>query len=286
MSKRIGTLLVVTLVPLAVVALVAFVAIMLPSMVGESASSGGSASSSPLRELAPVDPARPYANTPAAGWAEGEAGIVAPPPVPLGRFTAEDVGAAMARVRELIIAARLNPHVLETHDAGPVLALLAGHQAEEVRALLRPGNEAETWWVSVKIADGHRLLPVAPRVAGSMTPIADERGDLVIRTNFLIAYAFHHDYPEVLDGPMDIVAVDRWEFDYIWVQDPQYDAGSQGIYYGDIAAHSYSVNCALHDKGFLAPNYSNPPALTPLREARDPEEYFDPSVPIPDESNC
>ncbi|MGW0181427.1 hypothetical protein [Nocardia sp. NPDC003345] len=239
-----------------------------------------------LRVEAPVDLSRPFAGTPAIDWPEGEAGITAPPAVRIGRYTAEDVATATAAVRRLIATARLDRHVLETHDAEPVLALLAPHQAAEARALLRPGNEAETWWISTKIAPGFRLLPVAPRVTGWLTPIVDAKGELVIKTNVLVAYAFDADDPRTLTGPLDIIAVDRWEADYIWVHDAQYDAGSQGLYYGDVRGYMYPVGCVHGDKGFLAPNYSNPPFAVPDPNQPDPETFFDPEAELPAESGC
>ncbi|MCX0271619.1 hypothetical protein NLM24_13055 [Nocardia zapadnayensis] len=268
------------------IALVVAAAVTVPVFGPESADPRAGSDTSvttALRERAPVDLSRPFADTPAAKWGED---IMVPPAVPLGRYPAEVVGAAMTAVRQLIITARLDRHVLETYDAEPVLALLAPHQADEARKLLQSGNDAETWWITTKIAPGFRLLPVPPRVAGSMTPALDGEGELVIRTNYLIAYAFHTDDPERLDGPLDIVAVDRREADYIWVDDARYDAGSQGIYYGDVRGHAYAVNCALHHKGFLAPDYSNPPAGFAAPDPRDPADYFDPDAPLPIESGC
>ncbi|MFD5177286.1 hypothetical protein ACFWM1_15850 [Nocardia sp. NPDC058379] len=116
--------------------------------------------------------------------------------------------------RQVIVAARLNRHVLESHDAEPVLALLSAQAATGARELIRPGNEAETWWVSAKIAEGYSLLPATPRVTGTMTPRVGADGELVISTNYLVAYAFEASNVTQLDDPLDIVAVDRWEVDY------------------------------------------------------------------------
>ncbi|MGW5570403.1 hypothetical protein ACWEVD_04310 [Nocardia thailandica] len=238
-----------------------------------------------LDERARVDLAHPYEHTPAQDWAEGEQGIVAPPPAQIGRYSGEQVGAAMAKVRALIVAARLDRQVIERHDYEPVLALIAPHQAEEIRPRLRPGTEAETWWVAVRIATEYPLLPVTPRVTGTMTTALDDDGELIIRTNYLVAYAFDAPHPELLDGPLDIVAVDRWEADYHWVDDPAYDAESQGIYYGEVNGHRYSVGCALGHRGFTAPNYTNS-AWTGSPSDRPAEAYFDPTQPLPTEDGC
>ncbi|WP_280406567.1 hypothetical protein [Nocardia carnea] len=282
-SPRVRSIAVLIGMPVVFVVLAVILVPAVGSRTADPPAEVGASATPPLREYARVDPARPFADTPAAKWGEG---IMVPPAVPVGRYSAEEVATAMTAVRQLIITARLDRHVLETHDVEPVLAQLAPHQAAEVRKAVRPGNEAETSWISVKIAPGFRLLPVPPRVAGSMTPVVNAEGELVIRTNYLVAYAFHTDHPEQLDGPLDIIAVDRWEADYIWVSDARYDAGSQGIYYGEMRGHTYSVNCALHDRGFLAPNYSNPPDPFGEPDTRDPEYYFDPAEPVVTERGC
>lgn len=282
-SPRFRSIAVLIGMPVLFVLVAAILVPVVGSRTADSPAEPGAPATPPLRERARVDLSRPFADTPAAKWGEG---IMVPPAVPVGRYTAEEVATAMTAVRQLIVTARLDRHVLETHDMEPVLAQLAPHQAAEVRTWARPGNEAETTWISVKIAPGFRLLPVPPRVAGSMAPVVNAEGELVIRTNYLVAYAFHTDRPEELDGPLDIVAVDRWEVDYIWVSDARYDAGSQGIYYGGMQGHTYSVNCALHDKGFLAPNYSNPPTAFADPDVRDPEYYFDPAGPVITERGC
>ncbi len=126
---------------------------------------------------------------------------------------------------------------------------------------------------------------MTPRVTGTMTVLVNDEGELVIRTNYLVAYAFDAPNPGTLDGPLDIVAVDRWEADYIWVDDERYDARSQGIYYGDFTGFQYSVNCALPD-GIIGPGYSNPPTVRPRGPNAPPETYFDPNAPIQTVDGC
>ncbi|WP_052314613.1 hypothetical protein [Nocardia thailandica] len=238
-----------------------------------------------LDQRAHVDLTHPYQHTPAQDWAEGEQGIVTPPPTPIGRYTSEQVATALGKVRALIIAARLDRQVIEYHDPEPVLALLAPGQAATIRPQLRPGNEAHTWWVTVKIATGYPLLPVTPRVTGTMTTALDDDGELIIHTNYVVAYAFDTPHPEMLTGPLDIVAVDRWEAAYRWIDNPAYDAESQGIYYGPMRGHQFSIGCALHRQGFTAPDYTNR-VWTGTPAERPAEAYFDPSQPMPTKDGC
>ncbi|MEV6219052.1 hypothetical protein [Nocardia sp. NPDC051833] len=236
-------------------------------------------------ERAAIDPARPFLNTPAITWAEGEAGIVVAPATPVGRYPAEQVAAVMERVRQVIVAARLNRHVLESHDAEPVLALLSAQAATGARELIRPGNEAETWWVSAKIAEGYSLLPATPRVIGTMTARVGPDGELVISTNYLVAYAFEAWNVTQLDDPLDIVAVDRWEVDYEWVEDSRYAEESQGLHLGATRGFTFGANCAMVRAGFLAPGYSDT-GLATGPSSQPVEAYFDPNAPLDEHSNC
>ncbi|MCP2278455.1 hypothetical protein [Nocardia amikacinitolerans] len=251
------------------------------------ASTTASTSTAPLRKNADIDPTRPFADTPAAMWREGAGGIEPPPAYPVGRYSAEQVGQFMERVRQLIITARLDRTVLETGDLSPVLALLAPHMVERLAEELAPGHERESWYVAERIAPDFRLLPVQPRVIGSMTPTINDEGELALRTNYLVAYAFEAPDPAKLDGPMDIVALVRQEIEFRWIDDPKYAADSMGIWYGEVDGFNYSVGCAQLHLGLLAPSYSNPPgtgSATP--PARRSEEYFDPNIPMPNEDGC
>ncbi|MEV0340539.1 hypothetical protein AB0H49_16040 [Nocardia sp. NPDC050713] len=257
-----------------------------PSASAPSASTA-STSTAPLRKNAEIDPTRPFADTPAAMWREGAGGIEPPPAIAVGKYSAEQVGQFMERVRQLIITARLDRTVLETGDPTPVLALLAPMMVEKLADRLAPGHERKAWYVSERIAPGFRLLPVQPRVIGSMTPTINAEGELVVRTNYLVAYAFEAPEPQKLDGPMDIVALVRQEIEFRWIDDPKYAADAMGIWFGEVDGFSYAVGCAQGNLGFLAPAYTNPPgtnSATP--SARRSEEYFDPNIPMPDEDGC
>lgn len=245
---------------------------------------GDSSSTTELRVAARVDLSRPYLHTPAEAWPEGEAGIVAPPAAPIGRYSADQVATAMATATRLISVSRLNRYVLESHDVEPVLALLAPHQSDWFRQQLSEGDEIAAVWLSIRISPDYTLLPVTPRVTGTMSTELNEDDELVIRTDYLVAYAFDAREPSRLDGPLDIVSVVRWQFDYVWVDDPRYDDRSQGMYLGDSDGHHYSVSCRHHDQGLLAPNYLNP--LRFSFDDEDPAAYFDPDAPIASDADC
>ncbi|MFB8007552.1 hypothetical protein [Nocardia sp. NPDC056000] len=231
-----------------------------------------------------VNPDHPFRDTPANQWREGSDGIEEPPAVPVGRFPIEQVAAAQDRAKQLIVLARLDQHTLDTGDAEPIIALVAPGQGAEIRSKSAPGNEAETWWVTTKLAPGFKLLPARPRVNGSMSATQDDKGELVIKTNYLVAYAFQAPDPKAISDPMEIIVLVREEIDYTWVDDSAYDAPSQGMWLDHASSFTYAGNCAWFKKGFLAPSYSDTPSYG--TQVRPTEQYFDPTIPLPTENDC
>lgn len=251
----------------------------------------GTASDSPppattrtsVDKSADLDLHQPFVGTPAAGWPDGAAGIVAPQATPVGRYTAEQVAVAYQQVRQVLITARLDRAVIQRHDFEPFLRLFA----PEAQEFMRPefGNPAESYAYATRIADGFRLLPVEPKANGEMQAMLGEDGELAIRTNYVFAYAFHTDEPDRLLDAMDIVAVDRFQADYL-IFDDEWVEGSQGIWPGDIEGYGYSIACTAYDDGFLAPAYSERELEFDAGEDDDPERYFDPDQPLAIEDNC
>lgn len=237
----------------------------------------------PADEDAGVDLTQPFTGTPADAWPDGEAGIVAPDPVAVGEFSAEEVGQAYAKVRQVLVASRLDREVIEGHDYERFLTLLAPEAQED----LRPGftdDLGTSYSYATRIADDFRLLPVDPKVRGTMSAELGEDGALVIHTNYLFAYAFDTLTPERVTDPMDIVAVDRWETDYV-LTDERWPADNQGLWLDKVQGYGYSIACTAYQEGALAPAYSERiegDDADPEAEAR----YFDPSKPILTDSSC
>lgn len=229
-----------------------------------------------------VDLTLPFAGTPAAEWPDGAAGIVAPAPVAVGEFTAEEVARAYAKVRQVLITSRLDREVIEGHDYERFLTLLA----PKAQADLRPGfadDLGTSYSYATRVADDYPLLAVEPKVRGSMSAKLGKDGALVVHTNYVFAYAFDALSPEELQGAMDIVAVDRWETDYA-VTDERWPADNQGIWLATVRGYGYSIACTAYKEGSLAPAYSER-----VDNAADPEaqdRYFDPTKPLLTDSSC
>ncbi|EWC61931.1 hypothetical protein UO65_2755 [Actinokineospora spheciospongiae] len=226
----------------------------------------------------------PFDGTPASGWAEGAAGIVPPPPAPVGPYDAAQVAAATSLVRDALVASRLDPNLVTGHDPTGYLGLLAPDAAAALRPLFGTGREPEAQAL-VSLADpASPLLPVPPRVTGGMRVEEGEEGELVVHTNYLFAYAFDAPPGAVVD-PMDAVVVVRADVDYVLRIGGKWTRSSQGLWYGDVAGYGYSIACDAYKRGFLAPTHTDRDDRRPLPRP-DPGAYFDPSAPLPAEIGC
>ncbi|MET0136468.1 MAG: hypothetical protein ABW215_23015 [Kibdelosporangium sp.] len=233
-----------------------------------------------------VDFDRPFTNTPAATWADGEAGIVAPAAAAIGPFTVQQVSEALTKVRQAVITSRLDRSVLEQHDVERYLKLLAKDSQKNMRPVFGD-NPHEAHAYATRLAGGHKLLPAAPKVQGKMWAEQGTRpGELVVHTNFVFAYAFDPAGTAKLADVMDIVAVDRWDVDYS-VLTGRYAPSSLGIWPVRSQGFTYSMGCQALRAGYLAPAYSERRANAAVNSpARDREEYFDPASTLPASSTC
>jgi hypothetical protein len=108
----------------------------------------------------------------------------------------------------------------------------------------------------LRIKPGFKLLDVAPKVTGSLSVTAGEKkGELVIRANYAIAYAFNTDRPDRLRDAMEIVSVTRYDEQYHYYGDGYVKSG-QGLWVGDVKSLWFAVACGPAKDNLLAPAYS------------------------------
>jgi len=231
-----------------------------------------------------LDQARPFAATPSADWADGVEGIVPPPPKPVNGFSVEQVAAATALVRDVLVASRLDPRLIVDHDPAAFLDKLAPDARRQLDPLFTGGNEPEVQSLVSLIAKDNSLLPVEPKVEGTMTVSAGEAGELVVHTNYVFVYAFAPPGPTRLVDAMNVLVVVRAEVDYVLRSGDRWTPGSQGLWYGAATGYAYSIGCEAYREGYLAPA-STERAVT-ANGTRDPATYFDPTSPLPATSGC
>lgn len=229
-------------------------------------------------EVKRVDFARPFARTPAANLPDG---IKAPPAVAVGDIPAAEVERAFTRVREAITAARVNEAVLRG-DREPYLSLLAPNARARVQEILAGPASPQTANYVSSLAPGVKLLGTrATRASGDMTPRLDQNGALVIRADYVVAYAFDPgDRP--ISNPLDMVVLERWQADYV-VLDDRWAPEDQGLWPGAAKAFGYSISCPAYAAGQLAPVFTNKEAKGGLPPA---DNYFNLAQPLPVADGC
>ncbi|WP_309115105.1 hypothetical protein [Saccharothrix sp.] len=234
--------------------------------------------------VARVDPERPFEGTPAAGWADGAAGIVVPEAQPVGEFSAEQVADAYQRTKAALIASRLDRKAVEGHDVSAFIDLFAEDQQEHLRTDFDGTHDPEVSIVVTRIAKGQQLLPVEPKVSGTMRAEAGEEGELVVRTNYVVAYAFATALPVV--DPMEIVSVVRVEADYLVRSGNRFRPASRGLWRGAMKGFNYSIACEASKTGFIAPWITEVARRSGDPAEHEREYYFDHTKPLGTEDGC
>ncbi|CCH28717.1 hypothetical protein ABZ816_27345 [Actinosynnema sp. NPDC047251] len=244
--------------------------------------------SAPAEETFRIDPERPFRNTPADGWADGEAGVAPPAATPVGGFTAEQVAAAYRQVKQAVVTSRLERSVIQDHDVERYIGLLAHDLQDQMRQLFDGRHDAEASMAVTRIAKGQRLLPAGPKVNGTMTAEAGQPGELVVRTNYVFAYAFETD--KTPTSPMDVVVVRRVTMTYVVRSGDTFAPESNGLWTDDTDGYDFSIACEAAKQGFLAPGISERPdrADDTGDGAGDgpSEDYFDPNRSLEIRDSC
>lgn len=238
-----------------------------------TAAPGGTAT---RQAVAPLDLTQPFTNTPAAGWSDGEAGIRPPAAARVGTHSATEVAAAYARAKQILVAAHLDPRMLINHDPTAYLALFAAYaRTNERKVLANPKTPDDGGGVTL-LAKGFHLLPVPVKVAGTMSAGVDDKGGLVIHTNYVFAYPFVPTDPTEITQAWQIVAVQHVAESFAVVDDTREPATDRGFYGNGTHAYYDSMACQPSHHGLLAPAYSEP-AAGQLGPADNPDAYYDPN---------
>jgi hypothetical protein len=229
----------------------------------ESVPSGISVTSS--QSAAPTDP---FAGTPAAAYAKGQAGITLPKAKAVTGFSAAQVGAALQQVRKALVAGRLDHDMLVDHRPTGFLNLLSPNSRDDI----------EKWFGSAKfqslatwIDPAVRLDPrEQPRVSGRVTYSSVVVGGLRtlrVTTNFIWVYAFQSGGDHPLAAEHDEI---RWEFPSTTNLRP----GDRGMWVADVKSYAAWVDCAAGAKGLLAPTKPTAAVDPAPSDSEDPDNYL------------
>ena len=195
-------------------------------------------------------------------------------------FSVQQVTTALTKAREAFIAANLDRQVVQDNKIEPFVKLFAPDMQDKLRT--DPAHR-------VRIAPGFRLLDVPVKVNGQLTIEPGKKGELVIRANYSIAYAFHIDNTDEIQDVMDIVAVSRLDQRYVFRDGPGFAVSSRGLWPAESHGYTFSMNCSkFKEEGLLAPAYSGRsfvPGVPGMAE-ENRRRMFDPNAPMPVSSTC
>ncbi|MFF4348038.1 hypothetical protein [Streptomyces sp. NPDC001530] len=136
---------------------------------------------------------RPFAGSPAEGWADGAAGIVVPKATPVGSLTRAQVATALRQTRALLVDANLNPATLRGDRPEAALATLDPKQPkmlDDAKGWLRePGKGHDPLSLFSRFApDETRLVGDVVKTRGRMTFKAGEHASVAIHVDYTFVY--------------------------------------------------------------------------------------------------
>jgi hypothetical protein len=244
--------------------------------------SGATASTSPgvsVTTTAHAASTEPFAGTPAANYPKGRAGITLPPAKAVLGFSAKQVAADLAKVRTALIAARLDPRMIDRHDPSGLVKLLAptSRAFAEKQFGTKYGLSLVTWIDPRTPLDSGEQ----PRVSGRVSYVSKSQQGipmLTVTTNFIWVYAF-----ERSDHP---VAAEHDEIVWTFSESESLRAQDRGMYINSVDGYGALVDCTVSEHGLLAPTPLNRGAAPNPRDTEDPKQLLnaDHSLDIPD--NC
>ncbi|WP_020420773.1 hypothetical protein [Amycolatopsis sp. ATCC 39116] len=235
-----------------------------------------------LPDIARVNLERPFDGTPAETWGESVDGLLAPPPGPVGGFSAGEVAAAVGQVREVIRAGRLDRRTIEGHDGSLLLNLLAPNARREFAKSINDRTDDFRSVVSFA-EDGYRLLPAGPRITGTITATpGDDANRLALHADYSVAYAFDPGTYAPILSPADIDVFLRYEVDFELTRGASFQKNDRGLWVTMTQGVIYSMACEPSKRGYLAPAYSEPRPVTQDTSGFDEAAMYDVTKPMPE----
>lgn len=224
-------------------------------------------------------PVAPFANTPAANYPKGAAGITLPAAKAVSGFSAKQVAADLARVRTALIAARLDERMLDRHDTSAFVKLLApSSQATAKKQFGTDNGLSLVTWIDPRtpLAPGEQ-----PRVSGTVVYRSQPQQGiptLTVTTNFIWVYAFRRaDFP---------LAAEHDEIVWSFSESSQLRAEDRGMFISSIDGYSAQVDCTAVKTGLLAPTPLSAESAPDPRDTEDPAQLLNADHSLTIRDNC
>ncbi|MFD3808723.1 hypothetical protein ACFWTC_35340 [Streptomyces sp. NPDC058619] len=243
--------------------------------------------SAPPAELYPDQPTltHPFRGSPALQWADGAAGIEVPEAAATGGMTKEQVADALAKTKQFLVAANLDPATLRGEQPAAALALMDPKDKtskEHVAAsFARPGTDQNPLDLF------SRYDPAELKLAGDVVKVRGrmwvEPGEGPGQAHVRVDYSFVYPFTKAQGGSDQVErTIVRREATFS-IADPRKWTATAGklwlvAYHRDIANSS----CDKHD-GFLHPGFTEDPA-TGTAPSGTPVDPYDRSKTIEESS--
>ncbi|MFI7221472.1 hypothetical protein [Micromonospora maritima] len=232
-----------------------------------------------VSSASPPPAAGPFDGTPAAGFAEGAAGIALPRAKRTGAFTEKQVADALAKVRKALVTGRLDRAFFTAKDP----ERLVRQFAPDARAGLRDDfSTGAAVSYATQLAPGSRLTADQPRVRGRVSYRATKDAGgirvLEVTTNFVWAYPFLT--ASVAPGDGVVVVHDTVVWSVAHPDDVK--RSSAGLWIDKADSYGSNIDCAAFDKGLLrlgTPSLGGP-------ADPDPDAVFDPDKTLDLPETC
>jgi hypothetical protein len=236
------------------------------SMRGGGADGSGkpAASSPPGRQ----DSKDPFAGTPAEKYAEGDSGVQLPVAAAIGPWTAPQVQDVLVRAKQTLVAARLDPAMVEQSDPAAYLATISEGARGTVSKSLQ---SADALGYVSRLATGYQLsAPI--RVKGTMTVTLGPKKELVIGADYVWIYPLVGSVPAETGGPGSSLVVLHTVETYQWFSPKGIAQKDTGLRPGAGQIAKLNLDCTQARTGLLAlPSADTGDAPTaPASKAFDP----------------
>jgi hypothetical protein len=192
-----------------------------------------------------------FDNSPSIGWQNGAEGIVPPPAAPVGNYSAKTVGNAYTALRQMLIAADLDPAVLADGEPTALFQLVdsrEGAKQEYEKSVAKPArdNNPKTY-ASRFNPKTTKVLGKIVKVHGSMSATLDKNGDLIVAGDYSFVYALSSADGQGVDRSLVRRA---WKLD---IQPADVDSG-RGYWVSDWHFEISNDRCDVVD-GFINPSF-------------------------------
>ncbi|MEU6311275.1 hypothetical protein [Streptomyces sp. NPDC047014] len=234
----------------------------------------------PPPSLAPDRPtlAEPFRGSPALQWADNAAGIELPAAAPVAGMSAEQVGDALQKARQYLVAANLDPATLRGERPAAAIALLDPRQPDlmkDVDRHLSTPTAQDTPVTFFTRFDPARVRPVGGivKVRGSMRAEPGEAGELLVVAD----YTFVHPVTRAQGGSDVQRTIVRRQVTLAVLDPARWDTTPGRLQLRAHHSEWSNVECETAD-GFLHPQFpadaaagpqQTGPAVDPYDRSRD-----------------